>query len=96
MAECDARKPWSDGDVLVRTKSPRTDFISDAVGGGWVYNHVSHACQTSADNEVSTLPAGDGYCVQLALASDNPGYDVKTRPAPRLRKVIASKGSCSG
>ena len=37
---------------------------------------------------------GPGYCSAIAWASDNPGYDVDARPAPRLKHVIDKLGDC--
>jgi uncharacterized lipoprotein YajG len=48
------------------------------------------ACKKTVDSLVVT--PGAGYCVQVARAADNPGYNVDAQPAARLRKVIASVG----
>jgi hypothetical protein len=39
-----------------------------------------------------TAGQGPGECTTIALASDNPGYDVNTVPAPPLKDVIESAG----
>ena len=52
-------------------------------------------CKTTVDALPLTAPTGDGYCTQVALASDNPGYDESVVPAAPLRKVAAQVGgSC--
>ena len=52
-------------------------------------------CKTTVDALPLTAPLGVGYCTQVALASDNPGYDENATPAAPLRKVAAQVGgSC--
>ena len=39
-----------------------------------------------------TVGQAPGECTTIALASDNPGYDVNAVPAPPLKHVIESAG----
>lgn len=49
-------------------------------------------CKSSLDDFAATAPAGKDDCATVALASDNPGYDVNADSAPRLKHVIESAG----
>lgn len=49
-------------------------------------------CESTLDYIAQTSPTGDGYCTQVAWASDNPGYNPDTVPAPPLKKVIEAVG----
>jgi len=64
------------------------------LGGGFAYNHRSNQCQSSVEFNLDAVPDQPGFCAQIASASDNPGYNPDARPAPPLKKVFASKGSC--
>jgi hypothetical protein len=50
-------------------------------------------CTPSLDEFARTASQAQGDCTQIALASDNPGYDVNATPAPPLLKVITQVGS---
>ncbi len=92
-AACFARPP-TQGDIIVREKDPTLPYTAMQLGGGFAYNHNSDQCQSSVDFSLDTISDQPGFCAQVALASDNPGYNIETRPAPQLEKVLASKGSC--
>jgi hypothetical protein len=94
VAACFAKNRPDQPDILVREKDPRLTYTAQQLGGGYVYNYSSNECQDSVAFTLATVSDDPGYCVQIALASDNPGYDANAEPAPPLRKVIASKGTC--
>ncbi len=50
------------------------------------------ACRSSLDTFRQEAGQGGGECTTIALASDNPGYDVNASPAPPLHNVIMSAG----
>jgi len=92
-AACFAR-PASQGDIIVREKDPTLRYAALRLGGGFAYNNRSNQCQSAVKFNLDTLSDQPGFCAQIALDSDNPGYNIDARPAPPLKKVIASKGSC--
>jgi hypothetical protein len=89
-AACFAR-PAASGDILVRLKTP-LDVTAEELGGGWAWNYRTNTCMTSTDMTIATARLDQGYCTQVALVSDNPGYNPEAKPAARLKKVIASAG----
>jgi hypothetical protein len=46
----------------------------------------------SLSNFPQEVGIGSGECTQIALAADNPGYDVLARPALILKDVITQAG----
>lgn len=92
-AACFAR-PAKYGDIIVREKDPTLPYAAIELGGGFAYDHRSNQCQDSIQFNLDTVSDQPGVCVQIALASDNPGYNADLRPAAPLRRVMASKGSC--
>lgn len=49
-------------------------------------------CKPTLDTFMSTAGQAAGECTTIALASDNPGYDINAADPPPLRKVILSAG----
>jgi hypothetical protein len=93
-SKCGARQP-SSGDIFVRMISPGQQPAAQRLGGEWVWNNTTNTCDTSVQMMIATAPKGAGFCTQVALASDNPGYNADASPAPPLKKVVASTGgSC--
>lgn len=90
-AACIARPPAT-GDILVQQVWPGLPADALELGGGWQWNYTTHSCMNSVDMTIATAPRGKGYCTQVALTSDSPGYNVETKPAGPLKKVIASAG----
>jgi hypothetical protein len=90
---CFAR-PRTQGDIIVREKDPTLPYYASQLGGGFAFNHRSNQCQNSVEFNLDAVPDQPGSCAQIASASDNPGYNPDDRPAPPLKKVFASKGSC--
>lgn len=80
----------NDVEYLERDTVPRLPPSAIRIGAVFVA-----LCKTTVDALPLVSPLGDGYCTQLALASDNPGYDESATPAAPLRKVVAQVGgSC--
>ena len=80
----------NDVEYIERDTVPR--LPTSAIRLGSVYVTL---CKTTVDALPLISPLGEGYCTQLALASDNPGYDENATPAAPLRKVVAQVGgSC--
>lgn len=74
-------------DVLVRYIVPGLQPAAQELG------EVDLAqCESTLDYIAQTSPMGDGYCTQVAWASDNPGYNPDTLPAPPLKKVVEAVG----
>ena len=92
VAACDA-KPSNYPDILVREKDPTRPYAAQQLGGNYAYNYRTNKCEDGVTYALSTVADLPGYCVQVAEASDNPGYNPDASPAPRLKKVVASKGS---
>jgi hypothetical protein len=80
--------------------SPTFDYIErDDIPGAQKLAQEIGNCdlatgQDSLANFQQTAGQGAGECTTIALASDNPGYDVNAVPAPPLRDVIESAGPC--
>ena len=76
--------------LLVWYRSPGVSDSAQELGSADLAN-----CQPTLTLLQNTSPKGAGYCTEVALSSDNPGYDVNADPAPRPKKVIAAiGGSC--
>jgi hypothetical protein len=85
-ADCtvtDAKLP----DVIQRFISNGTQWEAQLLGG---FDYA--ACGPSIANLAFDSPALAGDCTQIALASDNPGYDVNAAPAPPLKHVANEVG----
>jgi hypothetical protein len=94
VAACFAKNKPDQPDILVREKDPTLPYVAQQLGGGYAYNHALNQCQTSVAFTLATVADKPGYCVQIAMAASNPGYNVEAKPAPPLKKIIASKGAC--
>lgn len=89
MAQCRAR-PAPNGDILVREIEPGLPIKALLLGRGWAWNYGTGECQTSTDFTISGASQTPGACTQIALASDNPGYNADEQPARPLKKITAS------
>lgn len=76
------------GDVIVRVVVPGLPAYAMRLGG---VDQVR--CETMFDEIARTITDAAGYCSEVALASDNAGYDFGFTPAPPLRNVRVSAGS---
>jgi len=84
---CDMTK---EPNVLVWYKVPGLQDSAQLLGG-W----SPETCKSSVDQIMAGSPTGDGYCTEIAMASDNPGYNADATPAKPLKHVIeAIGGSC--
>lgn len=92
-AACGMRPPAT-GEILVRSVTTDDPPTVLRLGGGWVWNWGDKKCITSVQFAIDANPTMAGFCAQVALVSANLGYDEDAVPAPRLKKVIASTGSC--
>lgn len=57
-----------------------------------VWNANLANCTSTLSSFPQEVGFGSGECTQIALASDNPGYDVLARPASALKDVITQAG----
>ena len=57
-----------------------------------VWNANLTNCTQALADFPQTVGVGAGECTQIALATDNPGYDVLATPAPPLEDVITQAG----
>ena len=57
-----------------------------------VWNANLTNCTSTLPNFPQEVGIGQGECTQIALANDNPGYDVLARPASPLKDVITQAG----
>ena len=74
-------------DYLVRTTQPGMPASAQEIGNV----DLAH-CMPTIQDFAKTAGTASGECTQIALASDNPGYDVNASPTPTLRKVITDTG----
>lgn len=74
-------------DYIVRDADPGASVLASEVGPVDLAD-----CKTTLDDFPGTAGQGPGECTTIALASDNPGYNVDASPAPRLKHVIMSAG----
>ncbi len=93
-AQCAARRPPY-GDVIFVWMNSIGGPIATKLPGGWVYNETTGTCQTTVAYRLNTTPTGPGNCVQVALVTDNPEYDVDAEPLPPVNKIRDSYGNCS-
>jgi hypothetical protein len=75
-------------DFIERIRTPRLPESAVLVGSANLAR-----CITTLAGLPAETPTGPGYCTWIALASDNPGYDIAATPAPALKKVIAMYGA---
>ena len=94
VAACFAKNKPNQPDILERTKVPGLPWAAIALGGGYAYNYRANECQSSVQIALAGVADKDGYCIQVAMAADNPGYNPDQTPARPLRHVIAAKGIC--
>ena len=90
---CQLRQPASE-EVIVRETDPETTTWAYDLGGGWIWDFGAEECITSVQMILRTVPLIDGYCVEVAPKSANPGYDLNADPAPPLHGVIGRGGDC--
>jgi hypothetical protein len=74
-------------DYIVRDDDPGAGVLADEIGNVDFVN-----CRPSLDDFAATAGQSQGECTTIALASDNPGYNVNATPAPPLKHVIESAG----
>jgi len=72
---------------IVRDDDPGASVLASDVGNADYGN-----CTTMLSNFAATVGQAAGECTTVALASDNPGYNVNAVPAPPLKGVIMSAG----
>jgi len=90
-AACDSR-PNASGDIYVWMKTPGVQPLAQQLGGEWLWNSVTHTCQTSVQLMISSAPQTPGNCTQVGYVADNPGYDPNATPAKPLKVVAAEIG----
>jgi len=74
-------------DYIERDADPGAQTLAQEIG-----NCDLATGQDSLATFQQTAGQAAGECTTIALASDNPGYDVNAVPAPPLKKVIESAG----
>lgn len=74
-------------DYIIRTVWPPLAPSADEIG-----NTDYATCTSSLGDFDATAGQAAGECTTIALASDNPGYNVNAAPAPPLNDVIESAG----
>jgi hypothetical protein len=74
-------------DYIVRDADPGASTLAQEIG-----NCNVATGQDSLAGFQQTAGQASGECTTIALASDNPGYDVNADPAPPLKDVIESAG----
>ena len=72
---------------IVRDDDPGASVIASDIG-----NADYATCTTMLSNFAADAGEAPGECTTVALASDNPGYDVNEIPAPPLKDVIEAAG----
>jgi hypothetical protein len=76
---------------IVRDDDPGASVLASDIGNA---DYVT--CTTALADFAATAGQASGECTTIALASDNPGYNVNAVPAPPLKGVIESAGpGCS-
>ncbi len=60
--------------------------------GPYSWYAAGHRCMPTAEYALLSAPNVAGICVQIALLSANPGYQVDAVPAARLYGLTASFG----
>jgi hypothetical protein len=74
-------------DYIERDDFPGAQILAEEIG-----NCDLATGQDSLASFQQTAGQGTGECTTIALASDNPGYNVNAIPAPPLKDVIESAG----
>jgi hypothetical protein len=74
-------------DYIERDDLPGAQILAEEIG-----NCDLATGQDSLASFQQTAGQGAGECTTIALASDNPGYNVNAIPAPPLKDVIESAG----
>jgi hypothetical protein len=74
-------------DYIERDVDPDAQTLAQEIG-----NCDLATGQDSLASFQQTAGQAPGECTTIALASDNPGYDVNAVPAPPLKDVIESAG----
>jgi hypothetical protein len=74
-------------DYIERDVDPEARTLADEIG-----NCDLATGQDSLATFQQIAGQAPGECTTIALASDNPGYDVNAIPAPPLKDVIESAG----
>jgi hypothetical protein len=74
-------------DYIERDDDPGAQTLAQEIG-----NCDLATGQDSLASFQQTAGQAPGECTTIALASDNPGYDVNAVPAPPLKDVIESAG----
>jgi hypothetical protein len=91
QSECE-RRPDASGDILVRITTNGQPAATQQLGGAWIWNTRTHACDTPVQAVISTASGNAGNCTQVAYVASNPGYQLRVSPAPPLKKVVAARG----
>ena len=77
-------------DYIVRDDDPGASVLASDIGN--VDYDYHGKCVPALSSFAATAGQAPGECTTIALASDNPGYNVGAVPAPPLRDVIESAG----
>jgi hypothetical protein len=80
-------KPTATFDYIERAVWPPDPPQADEIG-----NTDYADCESSLADFAATAGQAQGECTTIALASDNPGYNVNASPAAPLKDVIESAG----
>jgi hypothetical protein len=87
------KRPWSSGDLIVRSAEPGTRAVATEIGGEWDWDYSGGGrCESAMDFTVETAGTADGECTTIGYVKDNPGYDVNEVPAPPIGDVAAQAG----
>jgi hypothetical protein len=70
--------PTTGRDLILWTRWPRVPDFATEIGDADLVQ-----CKPTLDTWRDSEQTGPGYCAKIAWASDNPGYDINVRPAPR-------------
>jgi hypothetical protein len=90
--------PPSSTTTTARALRLTTKYLERMTEGGLaasatqVWNANLGNCTSTLANFPQTVGIGPGECTKIALANDNPGYNVLAFPAPPLKDVIAQAG----
>jgi hypothetical protein len=93
QAQC-AAKPSTSGEIIARSVTPDGSAMASQLGGGYVWDFGAGECVTAVEYVLRGNTNLPGFCTQVAYASTNPGYDDNAVPAPPLKDVVATAGSC--